>query len=172
MALGLVLQQALIISTLVFLAILALWTQAGPLLLLAGALVSCPCSRHATISACDDFLHSITAFPGSQLEPVQPSVMMCCRWHLQQGLASMAAGQEPEIVAGAVMYLQLSAPALWCYAMAECLKRYLLAQVKARLASLNAMKKSRRQQTYTLLPGIHFNASTLPHVFLLIRPKY
>ena len=30
MALGLVLQQALIISTLVFLAILALWTQAGP----------------------------------------------------------------------------------------------------------------------------------------------
>lgn len=36
MALGLVLQQALIISTLVFLAILALWTQAGPILLLAG----------------------------------------------------------------------------------------------------------------------------------------
>ncbi|CAK0783734.1 hypothetical protein CVIRNUC_006933 [Coccomyxa viridis] len=72
MALGLVLQQALIISNLVFLAILALWTQAGPLLLLAG--------------------------------------------------------QEPEIVEGAVMYLQLSAPALWCYVMAECLKRYLLAQ--------------------------------------------
>ena len=36
MALGLVLQQALIISTLVFLAILALWTQAGPILLFAG----------------------------------------------------------------------------------------------------------------------------------------
>ena len=46
----------------------------------------------------------------------------------------MAAGQEPEIVEGAVMYLQLSAPALWCYVMAECLKRYLLAQVRARLA--------------------------------------
>ena len=30
---------------------------------------------------------------------------------------------------GAVMYLQLSAPALWFYVMAECLKRYLLAQV-------------------------------------------
>lgn len=36
MALGLVLQQALIVSTLVFLAILALWSQAGRLLLLAG----------------------------------------------------------------------------------------------------------------------------------------
>ncbi len=36
MALGLVLQQALIISTLVFLAILALWSQAGPILLAAG----------------------------------------------------------------------------------------------------------------------------------------
>ena len=36
MALGIVLQQALIISTLVFLAILALWTQAGPILLFAG----------------------------------------------------------------------------------------------------------------------------------------
>ena len=32
---------------------------------------------------------------------------------------------------GAVMYLQLSAPALWFYVMAECLKRYLLAQVHA-----------------------------------------
>ena len=28
------------------------------------------------------------------------------------------------------MYLQLSAPALWFYVMAECLKRYLLAQVQ------------------------------------------
>ena len=36
MALGLVLQQALIISTLVFLAILALWSQAGLILLAAG----------------------------------------------------------------------------------------------------------------------------------------
>lgn len=36
MALGIVLQQALIISTLVFLAILALWSQAGPILLFAG----------------------------------------------------------------------------------------------------------------------------------------
>ena len=44
------------------------------------------------------------------------------------------AGQEPEIVKGAVMYLQLSAPALWFYVMAECLKRYLLAQVLSSLA--------------------------------------
>lgn len=34
---------------------------------------------------------------------------------------------------GAVMYLQLSAPALWFYVMAECLKRYLLAQVQSSL---------------------------------------
>lgn len=56
MALGLVLQQALIISTLVFLVILALWTQAGPILLLAGTLIlqtespsNCvaQCPRHA-----------------------------------------------------------------------------------------------------------------------------
>jgi hypothetical protein len=39
MALGLVLQQALIISAIVFLAILALWTQAGPILLLAGMVI-------------------------------------------------------------------------------------------------------------------------------------
>ena len=58
MALGLVLQQALIISTLVFLAILALWTQAAPLLLLAGAVLSETSSRHATtvFSACIDLL--------------------------------------------------------------------------------------------------------------------
>ena len=49
MALGLVLQQALIISTLVFLAILALWTQAGPLLLLAGNPLSHLYSRHASV---------------------------------------------------------------------------------------------------------------------------
>ena len=49
MALGLVLQQALIISTLVFLAILALWTQAGPLLLLAGNPISHIYSRHASV---------------------------------------------------------------------------------------------------------------------------
>ena len=42
----------------------------------------------------------------------------------------LLAGQEPAIVKGAVMYLQLSAPALWFYVMAECLKRYLLAQVQ------------------------------------------
>ena len=40
-----------------------------------------------------------------------------------------SAGQHEEIVSGAVMYLQLSAPALYCYVIAECLKRYLLAQV-------------------------------------------
>lgn len=39
------------------------------------------------------------------------------------------AGQRPEIVAGAVLYLKLSGPALYCYAISECLKRYLLAQV-------------------------------------------
>lgn len=42
----------------------------------------------------------------------------------------LPAGQDPEIVKGAVMYLQLSAPALWFYVIAECLKRYLLAQVQ------------------------------------------
>ena len=39
------------------------------------------------------------------------------------------AGQRPEIVSGAVLYLKLSGPALYCYAISECLKRYLLAQV-------------------------------------------
>ena len=75
MALGLVLQQALIISTLVFLAILALWTQAGPLLLLAGLLLSPSSSRHAIRQ---QVLHSITATSGSQLDSVQLFVMMCC----------------------------------------------------------------------------------------------
>ena len=41
-------------------------------------------------------------------------------------------------MAGAVMYLQLSAPALWFYVMAECLKRYLLAQVKVSLCAVTA----------------------------------
>ncbi|CAL8462043.1 g1574 [Coccomyxa elongata] len=71
-ALGIVLQQAVVISTAVFLLILALWTQVHHLLL--------------------------------------------------------AAGQKKDIVEGAVMYLLLSAPALYCYVIAECLKRYLLAQ--------------------------------------------
>ncbi len=48
----------------------------------------------------------------------------------EEGLPLLLAGQNPEIVKGAVMYLQLSAPALWFYVIAECLKRYLLAQVQ------------------------------------------
>lgn len=39
-ALGIVLQQAVVISTAVFLVILALWTQVHHLLLAAGALIS------------------------------------------------------------------------------------------------------------------------------------
>ncbi|EIE25012.1 MATE efflux family protein [Coccomyxa subellipsoidea C-169] len=74
-ALGIVLQQAVVISTAVFALILALWTQVHHLLL--------------------------------------------------------AAGQRKEIVDGAVMYLLLSAPALYCYVIAECLKRYLLAQARS-----------------------------------------
>ncbi len=45
-------------------------------------------------------------------------------------VCSFAAGQKKDIVEGAVMYLLLSAPALFCYVIAECLKRYLLAQVR------------------------------------------
>ena len=44
-------------------------------------------------------------------------------------LLGRRAGQQPDIVAGAVLYLKLSGPALYCYAISECLKRYLLAQV-------------------------------------------
>ncbi len=46
----------------------------------------------------------------------------------RSSLCSLAAGQKKDIVDGAVMYLLLSAPALYCYVIAECLKRYLLAQ--------------------------------------------
>ena len=73
MALGLVLQQALIISTLVFLAILALWTQAGPLLLLAGALLSLY-SRHASVQ------HAVTSRTASQQalsHSLTPSCSLC-----------------------------------------------------------------------------------------------
>lgn len=33
------------------------------------------------------------------------------------------------MVEGAMVYLYLSAPALWCYSVVECIKRYLLSQV-------------------------------------------
>lgn len=49
--------------------------------------------------------------------------------HVILGVGFARPGQHEDIVSGAVMYLKLSAPALWCYVMAECLKRYLLAQV-------------------------------------------
>ena len=61
-----------------------------------------------------------------------------CLYASGKGAMSHTAGQEPEIVEGAVMYLKLSAPALWCYVMAECLKRYLLAQVWQILSTANA----------------------------------
>lgn len=44
----------------------------------------------------------------------------------------LAAGQEPEIVAGAARYLLLSIPALLAAGAFECCKRYLMAQVRAR----------------------------------------
>ena len=85
MALGLVLQQALIISTLVFLAILALWTQAGPILLLAGMLIL----RIESPSKCVRSVHGMPCcIPASWIslcEPPAPchipSVGLC--WHTQ-----------------------------------------------------------------------------------------
>ena len=41
----------------------------------------------------------------------------------------VGAGQDKEVVEGAMVYLYLSAPALWCYSAVECMKRYLLSQV-------------------------------------------
>lgn len=85
MALGLVLQQALIISTLVFLAIMALWSQAGPILLAAGeqalevtlALVKCACVTAETSSCfslvqCYHTLH--ISMCGLAQGPTTPSV--------------------------------------------------------------------------------------------------
>lgn len=37
-------------------------------------------------------------------------------------------------MAGALVYLYLSAPALWCYSVVECIKRYLLSQARFLLA--------------------------------------
>ena len=86
----------------------------------------CPVLQHWALSAIDK---SVLGRPILGLQrraaDVRPTYM-----HL--------AGQEPEIVEGAVMYLQLSAPALWFYVMAECLKRYLLAQVWSSLQSMPA----------------------------------
>ena len=136
MALGLVLQQALIISTLVFLAILALWSQAGPILLFAGEY-----PLHAPLKASDNIhmrwrsilLGHHNAEHGLEYACERPGasgLMACSRGEYLRMIHVRSAGQEPEIVKGAVMYLQLSAPALWFYVMAECLKRYLLAQVR------------------------------------------
>ena len=84
MALGLVLQQALIISTLMFLAILALWTQAGPILLLAGTLIlrtespsNCvaQCPRHALQYA--RFMIHLC----KQIYLMSYSLSLC--WHMQ-----------------------------------------------------------------------------------------
>ncbi|KAK9801885.1 hypothetical protein WJX73_007196 [Symbiochloris irregularis] len=58
------------------------------------------------------------------------SVAFClimCLWS-QLNPILKAAGQDPHIVDGAVYFLWLNAPALFCYFMSECMKRYLLAQ--------------------------------------------
>ena len=50
---------------------------------------------------------------------------------LQLNASAASAGQDPAIVSGAVRFMWLSAPALFCYTMCECMKRYLLAQAGA-----------------------------------------
>ena len=64
---------------------------------------------------------------------------------------------------GAVMYLQLSAPALWCYVMAECLKRYLLAQVQIlhAMPSCHAMLPCHASMAQVRNPDIHCDWHTL-----------
>ena len=42
----------------------------------------------------------------------------------------LRAGQNPDIVRGAVPFVMWNAPALYFYTLAECLKRYLMAQVR------------------------------------------
>ena len=167
-ALGIVLQQALVISTLTFGAIFALWTQIHHLLLLAGLLSSPALYLHCRDlscwpNSCPDgmawhCLSLLQASPVCQSLPSMPdgvaclqsacsglrtvSVLhrislcaACCTLPPAEGPLSrggtcgcMRAGQHQDIVDGAVLYLRLSAPALYCYVVAECLKRYLLAQ--------------------------------------------
>jgi hypothetical protein len=49
--------------------------------------------------------------------------------------ARRRAGQDEDIVRGAMLYLYLSLPALWCYSVVECVKRYLLSQARPRAAA-------------------------------------
>ena len=43
------------------------------------------------------------------------------------------AAQHPDIVAGAVPFVWMNGPALYCFVLGECLKRYLMAQVSTPL---------------------------------------
>jgi hypothetical protein len=55
--------------------------------------------------------------------------LVCGGW-TQIGRLMLAIGQDAEIVRGAARYLQLSMPALLIAGTFECLKRYLMAQVR------------------------------------------
>ena len=46
------------------------------------------------------------------------------------------AGQQADIVAGAVHFVLLNGPALYAYTLAECLKRYLMAQASCQTAAI------------------------------------
>ena len=53
-----------------------------------------------------------------------------------RGLAHAA--QHPDIVAGAVPFVWMNGPALYCFVMGECLKRYLMAQASTPLRDLSS----------------------------------
>ena len=62
-----------------------------------------------------------------------PTPRASCASHA--GAPGGRAGQDEGIVRGAMLYLYLSLPALWCYSVVECVKRYLLSQARPRAAA-------------------------------------
>ena len=106
--LGKILQRALLICTLLFAVVLLFWTQLEYLLILAGA----PClSQH----------QGMCCFSTCRTQPCSCGTDASC----------VIAGQDEDIAGGAVFFMWRLAPALYCFTLNECLKRYLMAQVSA-----------------------------------------